>query len=598
MAAKLIVEEGVRKGLILSLDDGEEWVVGRDPDESRFSLEDPSVSRKHLVLRTSPDGIVLENLSLTNPTQVNGKNVEEPILLTQGDTVRVGGSLFRFYATPEAQITEKEEDLHDTIFEDEEDERFKPKNELAEINFDLGGQGRWLLKVISGPNTGAEYSMHSGSSYLIGTDRATCDVVFHDNSVSRQHARIEINEEGEVSIEDLGSRNGTVIDGKKSETKQKIGSNTLISTGTTSFLIFDREGEMQTIVSPILPSIMKAVQPEEPPEKEEKATPPSPEMYEAARAALDSQVIKPAREKPKTNFGAFMMIGIITGVFVLAGIGTMMLFRAAPIKVQEEADADQLLTQAIKTTFPNVEFNFNKSTGRLILIGHVLTVTDKNLLLYNLQGLKFIKNIDDSGLIIDEYVWKNINQILNKNANWKGISIHSPRPGHYVISGYLKSRKDAEDLYDYLNANFDYLDLLEKKIVVEEDVVNSLTASLKNAGLSGVKVEMSNGTATFTGGIPTDKTAAFNQFLNSLKASPEIRSIKNFVQQIAPESTVVNISSKYRVSGVSQFGKNISVVINGRILSKGDVLDGMEVTDISKNTVWLQRDNVKYRIDH
>ena len=126
-----------------------------------------------------------------------------------------------------------------------------------------------------------------------------------------------------------------------------------------------------------------------------------------------------------------------------------------------------------------MEFNFNKSTGRLILIGHVLTATDKNLLLYNLQGLKFIKNIDDSGLIIDEYVWKNINQILNKNANWKGISIHSPRPGHYVISGYLKSRKDAEDLYDYLNANFDYLDLLEKKIVVEEDVANSLAATLK-----------------------------------------------------------------------------------------------------------------------
>ena len=215
MAAKLIVEEGVQKGLILSLDEGEEWVIGRDPDECNFSLEDPSVSRKHLLLRTAPEGIELENLSQTNPTQVNGKNVEEPLLLNQGDTVKIGSSLFRFYATSEAQVTEKEEDLHDTIFEDEEDERFKPKNELAEIDFDLMGQGRWLLKVISGPNTGAEYSMHSGSSYLIGTDRTTCDVVFHDNSVSRQHARIEINEEGEVTIEDLGSRNGTVVDGKK-----------------------------------------------------------------------------------------------------------------------------------------------------------------------------------------------------------------------------------------------------------------------------------------------------------------------------------------------------------------------------------------------
>ena len=80
-------------------------------------------------------------------------------------------------------------------------------------------------------------------------------------------------------------------------------------------------------------------------------------MYEAARAALDAQVIKPTREKPKTSFGAFMLIGIITGVFVLAGIGTMMLFSSKPVKEQEEADADQILKQAIKTTFPNVEFN-------------------------------------------------------------------------------------------------------------------------------------------------------------------------------------------------------------------------------------------------
>ena len=62
----------------------------------------------------------------------------------------------------------------------------------------------------------------------------------------------------------------------------------------------------------------------------------------------------------------------------------------------------------------------------MILIGHVLTVTDRNLLLYNLQGLKFIKNIDDSGLIIDEYVWKNINQILNKNQIGKGSASTAP----------------------------------------------------------------------------------------------------------------------------------------------------------------------------
>ncbi len=600
MVAKLILEEGAQKGLILSLEDGQEWVVGRDPDECEFALEDPSASRRHLVLRSTADGILLENLSETNPTQVNGKPVEKPLLLNQGDTVKIGGGLFRFYATTEAQVTEKDEELHDTIFEDEEEKRFRPKNELAEIDFDLMGQGRWLLKVISGPNNGAEYTMQTGTSYVIGTDPSSSDIVFHDNSVSRQHARITIDESDNVTIQDLGSRNGTIVDGKKNVSPQKIESNTLITTGTTSFLIFDREGEMQTIVSPILPSIMKALKTEEPqrPEKEEEEIEkPSPEVYEAARAALESQVIKPTREKPKSSFGTFMLIGIITGIFVVAGIGTMMLFRSEPIKAEAAVNTDQLIKEALKS-FPNVKPSFNNSTGQLLLIGHVLTPLDKSQLLYNLQGLTFIKNINDSGIIIDEYIWRNMNQILGKNPKWKGITLHSPRAGHFVISGYLTTRKESEDLYDYLNSNFEYLDLLEKKIVVEEDVVNSIMVMLKNAGINSVNAQMSNGTITLTGAIPTDKTQDLNNILTELKGMPEIRNLKNYVQLQAPEKSIVNVSDKYKVSGVSQIGKNTSVVINGRILSKGDTLDGMLITDISKNTIWLEKDNVKYRIDY
>jgi hypothetical protein len=49
--------------------------------------------------------------------------------------------------------------------------------EIAHVDFDLlDTEGRWLLKVLSGPNTGAEFAMHGGSSYLIGTDTQACKV--------------------------------------------------------------------------------------------------------------------------------------------------------------------------------------------------------------------------------------------------------------------------------------------------------------------------------------------------------------------------------------------------------------------------------------
>jgi hypothetical protein len=61
---------------------------------------------------------------------------------------------------------------------------------------------------------------------------------------------------------------------------------------------------------------------------------------------------------------------------------------------------------------------------------------------------------------------------------------------------------------------------------------------------------------------------------------------------------MVNISDKYSVTGYSNFGNSLTVVINGRILSPGDMLDGMTITSIKVNSVLLEKDGVKYRIDY
>ncbi len=43
--------------------------------------------------------------------------------------------------------------------------------------------------------------------------------------------------------------------------------------GTTSFVLYDREGEMQTIISPLLPSIVKVLKDEENKKQEVKEEP-------------------------------------------------------------------------------------------------------------------------------------------------------------------------------------------------------------------------------------------------------------------------------------------------------------------------------------
>lgn len=609
MTAKLVAEEGKQQGLVLTFDgSGDEWVIGRDPDVSQLVIEDPSVSRKHLLCRQTPDGMVIENLSSTNPALINDKELKGKQPLHDGDLIVLGSGKFRYHTDPgepslagvvnNAKVKKQEEGQmeprEDTIFDENAP---AGKDALAEINFELVDTGRWLLKVIGGPNNGAEYSMQASNSYVIGTDPNSCDIVFHDTSVSRQHARITVTDEDALYIEDLKSRNGTLLDGEPLKTRKQLNPNTLVTMGTTSFIVFDREGEMQTIISPLLPSIVKVLQKEEPKKSEEDRA-----ALEAKRIAEEKPRMEAAaalaHERKAHHMGALIVISIIGGLMAIIGLGTFSLFQGQPVVNEHPVDTDKMLAEAL-APFPSVKPTFIKATGRLALVGHVLTATDKNQLLYNLQGLKFIKSVDDSGVIIDEFVWQEINQLLSNNPNWKGITVQATAPGHFVLTGYLQTRKQAESLLQYISENFRYLDLLDKKIVVEEDVIGSVTSSLQNIGIKNLSVQMSNGELAISGNIPNNRLTDYEALINEFKSIPGVRMVKNFVTELPPEATMINISDKYTVTGYSNLGAdNISVVINGRILSKGDSLDGMTITNIQPNGIMLEKDNVKYRIDY
>ena len=96
MPSHLIAEEGPHRGLILNLADGDEWIVGRDPDTCDFTIEDSTVSRKHARFNQSPEGIYVKNLSKVNPVLVNGEEKTGAILLKEGDRIQIGKSVLSF----------------------------------------------------------------------------------------------------------------------------------------------------------------------------------------------------------------------------------------------------------------------------------------------------------------------------------------------------------------------------------------------------------------------------------------------------------------------------------------------------------------------
>jgi DNA-binding CsgD family transcriptional regulator len=71
------------------------------------------------------------------------------------------------------------------------------------------------LKVVRGPEPGSTFSLPEGT-HLLGR-HPDCALCFPDDGLSRQHAKLVVRAGGEVQIIDLGSHNGTRVDGQRVE---------------------------------------------------------------------------------------------------------------------------------------------------------------------------------------------------------------------------------------------------------------------------------------------------------------------------------------------------------------------------------------------
>ncbi len=732
MAGEFFVEKGALSGVILVLEEGDKWTIGRDPKQCNLLLEDSDIERKHLLCCKNEEGYTLQDISEGKKTLLNGELLTGEQKLADADEIIIGKVVLRFFEESigpsvaksimerpesaeimtiletlernsrnaddslplepedfsdekpeeeegafdepleeesvaeepvvdeskkdpteksfseespdqefaqgsddlpeqeddsyeeERELTQKElpdevlsqealseevaleevideeesveEELaEETVIEEEEplaDEVIEedmheplPFEQVEEFHLDLTQTVRFILKVIAGPNTGAEFAIDTGKQYLIGTDTNTCDIVFYDLSVSREHAKLSIDTSGKAIIEDLNSRNGVLIDQRKIKKEEELLSSSIVTVGTTSFFLIDKEAPQETIITPIFEPSMEEEEEVEQEEEEEEE---------------EELVVTKEEIKSSNVSGALVLCVIIICFVALLGFGIFTLSDAKEIVVPEKNFGLEI-AEALKT-FPTVEFSYNKGTQKLFLVGHVVSSIRLNEMHYKLQGLPFLKGIDDN-VVDDEAVWQEMNLLLAKHADFKGVSMHSPLPGVFVLNGYLKTERQATALSDYMNLHFNYLSSLQNRVVVEEQVNEEVASRLLQKGFGSVESMFLNGELVFTGYIGSTQTYDFDYNLKDFAKIPGVRNLLNYVVVVSPEQQVVDLSMRYpghfKVTGYSKHGDvNINVVINGRILTRGDSLDGMTITSIQPHTVFLEKEGLKYKIDY
>jgi type III secretion system YscD/HrpQ family protein len=616
MPALLSATDGLLKGLILKLDTGNAWVIGRDPDQADFVLEDTTASRRHAEITHSTEGYYLKNLSKTNPILINDEEISGSIQLKEQDKIVIGQTTFVFSETPinpkEQLNKESNEDQFDDIFSDLtepepsdekilQDEPFKENDEEKkslemesdtpsiydtifeeseeEIPFHLIADTPLILKVISGPNVGAEIGIEKGKTYIIGKDPNSCEIVFQDLSVSRNHARLIVQEDKTFFIEDLESKNGTRVNGITIDTSKQVTPQDLISCGTTTFVILDKEAAQETIYSPSFAHL------EEDLEEEIKD-----DVEEDKKELPEDWKEKIIPTKYLVAVGSFALIILIMFVSFFS------LFKTQQIK-ETKTNQTQRITDAL-SKYSDVQFSFNPLTGRLFLTGHVLTFIDQEELLYNLHSLSFIAGIENN-LIIDELVWKNANDVLTENAQWEGINIYATQAGKFTITGYLQTLDQKDQLDDFLNTNFPYLDMLDNRVYVDQTLNLEIAAKLQSSGFSGIQFQQTNGSVFLSGYFDEKKKSSFEKLIKNLEDTLGIRSVQNIAIASSEDAARIDLTNNYQVTGFAKYdSKNYSVVINGKILTLGDNIDNMNITKITNDTILLEKDGLKYKINY
>jgi len=186
---RLIMRRGPTPGAIYELA-ADEITIGRG-SKNHIIIRDTEVSREHCRLTRIMDAYEVRDLGSSNGTFVNGQRVNGGFILEPGAILELGDSITLEYERVRMRMVER------PPVTDEEDTQ-------PTVNF------AYRVMMTHGVITGRVFELNE-AIITVGRDLSN-DIVVQDPEVSRYQVRLRRVRQG-YSIEDMGSTNGTFVNG-------------------------------------------------------------------------------------------------------------------------------------------------------------------------------------------------------------------------------------------------------------------------------------------------------------------------------------------------------------------------------------------------
>jgi predicted component of type VI protein secretion system len=101
------------------------------------------------------------------------------------------------------------------------------------------------LRVVNGAGAGAQIPLYG--EFVVGRSEAGAGNLTGDSEISRRHARFQVTQYGQVILEDLGSTNGTYVNGERLAAPRVLAPGDQITMGRT-IVQFEAAGGVQPVV--------------------------------------------------------------------------------------------------------------------------------------------------------------------------------------------------------------------------------------------------------------------------------------------------------------------------------------------------------------
>jgi pSer/pThr/pTyr-binding forkhead associated (FHA) protein/tRNA A-37 threonylcarbamoyl transferase component Bud32 len=255
---QLRVSEGKESGALLNVEP--ELLIGRAAEVAEGRLgDDPELSRRHArAVRGVGGELTIEDLGSANGTFVNDERIDGPRTLRAGDMVRMGKTLLA--------VTDGSGRVP------------APTQLGGPAPTSLAAAPAEQLVVREGRAEGEVIALDD--EFVIGRAEEGVGQLGDDPELSRRHAVVTRDASGQLGIEDLGSANGTFVNGTRIRERQPLAVGDKVRVGKTT-LELTAVGQAAA-ASPAPPAAPRPATPPPAPPTPPPARPPAPPPPAAA----------------------------------------------------------------------------------------------------------------------------------------------------------------------------------------------------------------------------------------------------------------------------------------------------------------------------